>query len=71
MAVSGGLLQFVVNGLTPGATVYVQASSNLSSAGTWASVATNVTTGTSLTISGLSLTNANHRFFRVLETSPP
>jgi uncharacterized repeat protein (TIGR03803 family) len=71
MAVSGGQLQFVVGGLTPGATVYVQASSDLSSAGNWFPVATNVTTATNLTISGLSVTNANHRFFRVLETSPP
>ena len=70
VAVSGGQLQFVVGGLTPGATVYVQASSNLSP-GNWAPVATNVTTGTNLTISGLSVTNANYRFFRVLETSPP
>jgi uncharacterized repeat protein (TIGR03803 family) len=71
MAVSSGQLQFVVDGLTPGATVYVQASSDLSSAANWAPVATNVTTGTSLTISGLSVTNANSRYFRVLETSPP
>jgi len=71
MAVSGGQLQFVVGGLTPGATVYVQASSDLSSAGNWAPVATNVTTTTNLTISGLSVTNANSRFFRVLEASPP
>jgi uncharacterized repeat protein (TIGR03803 family) len=67
IAASGGQLQFVVNGLTPGATVYVQASSDLSSTGNWISVATNVTTGTSLTISGLSVTNANPRFFRALE----
>jgi uncharacterized repeat protein (TIGR03803 family) len=71
MAVSGGQLQFVVGGLTPGATVYVQASSDLSSAANWVPVATNLTTGTNLAISGLSVTNANHRFFRVLETSPP
>ena len=63
MAAIGGQLQFVVAGLTPGATVYVQASSNLSP-GNWSPVATNVTTGTNLTISGLSVTNANYRFFR-------
>jgi uncharacterized repeat protein (TIGR03803 family) len=71
VAVIGGQLQFEVCGLTPGATVYVQASSNLSSTANWVSVATNVTTGTNLTISGLSVTNANNSFFRVLETSPP
>ncbi|MGO8696154.1 MAG: choice-of-anchor tandem repeat GloVer-containing protein [Limisphaerales bacterium] len=69
MAVSGGQFQFVVNGLTPGATVYVQASSDLSSTGNWFPVATNVVTATNLTISGLSVTNGNSRFFRVLETS--
>jgi uncharacterized repeat protein (TIGR03803 family) len=71
MVVSGGQLQFVVTGLTSNATVYVQASSDLSSTNYWAPVATNVATTTNLTISGLSVTNANHRFFRVLETSPP
>ena len=71
MAVSGGQLQFVVGGLTPGATVYVQASSDLSSTPNWFPVATNVTTTTNLTISGLSVTNAHSRFFRVLETLPP
>ncbi len=71
MAVSGGQLQFVVSGLTSGATVYVQSSSDLSSTGNWASVATNVATGANLTVSGLSVTNANSRFFRVLETPPP
>jgi uncharacterized repeat protein (TIGR03803 family) len=71
MAVVGGQLQFVVGGLTPGATVYVQASSDLSSTASWVPVATNVTTATNLAISGLSVTNANSRFFRVLETSPP
>jgi uncharacterized repeat protein (TIGR03803 family) len=67
----GGQLQFEVCGLTPGATVYVQASSNLSPSANWVSVATNATTGTNLTISGLSVTNANYRFFRVMEISPP
>jgi uncharacterized repeat protein (TIGR03803 family) len=71
MVVSGGQLQFVVTGLSSNATVYVQASSDLSSTNYWAPVTTNVTTATNLTISGLSVTNANHRFFRVLETSPP
>jgi uncharacterized repeat protein (TIGR03803 family) len=71
MAVSGGQLQFVVGGLTPGATVYVQATSDLSSTPNWFPVATNVTTTTNLTISGLSVTNAHSRFFRVLETLPP
>jgi uncharacterized repeat protein (TIGR03803 family) len=71
MAVSGGQLQFVVNGLTSGATVYVQASSDLSATANWFPVATNVTTTTNLTISGLSVTNAHSRFFRVLETLPP
>jgi uncharacterized repeat protein (TIGR03803 family) len=71
MAVSGGQLQFVVGGLTPGATVYVQASGDLSSTGNWLSVATNVAAATNLTISGLSLTNAHHRFFRVVEAPPP
>jgi uncharacterized repeat protein (TIGR03803 family) len=71
MVVAGGQLQFVVNGLTPGATVYLQARSDFSSAGNWAAVATNVATATNLTIRGLSVTNANYRFFRVLETSPP
>jgi uncharacterized repeat protein (TIGR03803 family) len=71
MSVSGGQLQFVVSGLTPGATVYVQASSDLSSTANWFPVATNVTTGTNLAISGLSVTNANSRFFRILEALPP
>jgi uncharacterized repeat protein (TIGR03803 family) len=71
MVVSDGQLQFVVNGLTPGDTLYVQASGDLSSTNYWAPVATNVTTATNLTISGLSVTNANYRFFRVLETSSP
>jgi uncharacterized repeat protein (TIGR03803 family) len=71
MAVSGGQLQFVVGGLTPGATVYVQASSDLSATGKWFPVATNVASATNLTISGLSVTDVNSRFFRVLETSPP
>jgi hypothetical protein len=69
--VGGGRLQFVVGGLTPGATVYVQASSDLSSTGNWSPVATNVAAATNLTISGLSLTNAHHRFFRVVEAPPP
>jgi uncharacterized repeat protein (TIGR03803 family) len=71
LAVSGGQLQFVVIGLTLGATVYVQAGSDLSPTGTWSNVATNVTTGANLTVSGPSVTNANYRFFRVLEASPP
>ena len=69
MAVSGGQLQFVVNGLTPGATVYVQATSDLSSPANWFPVTTNVAATTNLTISGLSVTNAHARFFRILETS--
>jgi uncharacterized repeat protein (TIGR03803 family) len=71
IVVSGGQLQFVVTGLTSNATVYVQASSDLSSTNYWAPIATNVTTATNLTISGLSVTNASHRFFRVLEAPPP
>jgi uncharacterized repeat protein (TIGR03803 family) len=71
MAVAGGQLQFVVGDLTPGATVYIQATSDLSSAGTWVPIATNVTTATTLTISSLSVTNANCGFFRVLEAFPP
>ncbi len=71
MAVSAGQLQFVVLGLMPGATVYVQASSDLSSAAHWSPVSTNVATGANLTISGLSVTNATYRFFRVLEALPP
>jgi uncharacterized repeat protein (TIGR03803 family) len=70
MVVAGGQLQFVVNGLTPGAIVYVQASSDLSPTGAWSNVTTNVTAATTLNVSGLSVTNANYRFFRVLEASP-
>ncbi len=71
MAVSSGQLQFVVSGLTSGATVYVQASSDLSATSPWLTVATNVATGANLTVSGLSVTNANSRFFRVVEAPPP
>jgi uncharacterized repeat protein (TIGR03803 family) len=71
LAVSGGQLQFAVTGLTPGATVYVQAGSDLSATNSWASVATNMATATTLAVSGLSVTNANYRFFRVLEALPP
>ena len=71
MSAIGGQLQFVVGGLTPDATVYLQANSNLGPAGNWVPVATNLASGTNLTISGLSVTNANYRFFRVLETYPP
>ncbi len=71
VSASGGQLQFVVSGLTPGATVYIQSSSDLSATGAWLTVATNVATGANLTVSGLSATNANSRFFRVLEAAPP
>jgi uncharacterized repeat protein (TIGR03803 family) len=68
---AGGQLQFVVTGLTPGNAVYVQASSDLSAAASWTPVATNLATGTNLTISGISATNGNYRFFRVAEAPPP
>jgi uncharacterized repeat protein (TIGR03803 family) len=71
MSVVGGLLQIVVTGVTPGATIYVQACSNLSRATTWLPIATNVTSGANLAITGLSVTNAAYRFFRVVETLPP
>jgi uncharacterized repeat protein (TIGR03803 family) len=66
-----GQLQFVAGGLTTGATVVLQASSDPSPAGNWVAVATNTATGANMSFSGLSVTNANYGFFRVLETSPP
>jgi uncharacterized repeat protein (TIGR03803 family) len=71
LAVVGGQLQLDVTGLTPGATVCVQASSSLSPPGNWFPIATNVATSTNLTITGLSATNAACRFFRVVESLPP
>jgi uncharacterized repeat protein (TIGR03803 family) len=71
LAVVAGQLQCVVTELTPGATVYVQASSSLSSPGNWFPIATNVATSTNLTITGLTVTTAASRFFRVVEAYPP
>jgi uncharacterized repeat protein (TIGR03803 family) len=67
----GGQLQFVAGGLTAGATVVLQASSDPSPAANWVPVATNTATGANMSFSGLCMTNANNSFFRVLETSPP
>jgi uncharacterized repeat protein (TIGR03803 family) len=71
IAASGGQLQFEVTGITPGATVYVQAAGNLSAPVNWLPIATNLVTGTNLTVSGLSTTNSTWQFFRVAETLPP
>jgi uncharacterized repeat protein (TIGR03803 family) len=67
----GGQLQFVAGGLTAGATVVLQASSDPSPTANWVPVATNTATGANMSFSGLSVTNANNSFFRVLETSQP
>ena len=66
-AVAGGMFQFVVTGLAIGKTNYVQASSHLSSSSSWASIATNVATSTNLRVTGISVTNSTHLFFRVIQ----
>jgi hypothetical protein len=68
---TGGEVQFVVTSLTPGGTVYVQASSDLSAAGNWTTVATNLAASANLTISGISAAHGDYRFFRVAESPPP
>ncbi len=68
LLVSAGEFQFTVANVTPGSTIYVQASSDLSSPNNWISIATNVPATTNMTVSGFSTTNSAFRFFRVLET---
>jgi subtilase family serine protease len=64
---SGGNLQITVSGLAFGTTNYLQASTNLTSATNWVSIATNVATSRSLVIKGLSPTNSAVQFYRVIE----
>jgi RNA polymerase sigma factor (sigma-70 family) len=63
-----GQLHFVVSGVTPGATIYTQASSDLSTPRSWIPIATNRADATAVTVGGTSTTNAQFQFFRILET---
>jgi RNA polymerase sigma factor (sigma-70 family) len=67
VSINGGLLHFIVAGVTPGASICIQASGDLASPRAWVSISTNRATGSEVTVNGLSTTNAQFQFFRILE----
>lgn len=67
VTVNNGQMQFTIAGITPGATVCVLASGALFTPSSWVPISTNVSTSTTLNVSGIAATNA-HEFFRILET---
>lgn len=64
---TGADFQFTVSGLAFGLTNYLQASTNIESPRSWITIATNLATNSSMSISGLNRTNWPVRFFRIIE----
>ncbi len=60
----GGAFQLNVGGATPGKTNLVQISTDLSN---WASISTNIPATNTFTVTDPSATNANRRFYRVVQ----
>jgi hypothetical protein len=63
--VAAGTLRFNATGVTPGKSVVLQSSTNLTFAGHWTSLATNVAGGTSVPFSSAATAGAG--FFRVVQ----
>jgi hypothetical protein len=68
MTVSQGQMSFTIAGVTPGATVVIQASHQLFTSDSWQPISTNVASDTTLSVAGIVVTNFQYQFFRVLET---
>lgn len=68
VSLNGGQMRFTVAGITPGGAIVIEASHKLFTPDSWTPISTNIATGTNLNVDGISATNLENQFFRVIET---